>query len=107
MITSDESPQNKNVMYNDLSHGLMIQSDQHFIIEGKKGYFSGYDRSNLKVKALEPGTDDYIPRSFMNAELLSGMRAVMRRARRCRSNLFKRKAPILKPGGKKKEIDQG
>jgi DNA-binding response OmpR family regulator len=42
---------------------------------------SAYDRSNLKVKGLELGAEDYITRPFDSAELLARIRAALRRCR--------------------------
>lgn len=44
------------------------------------------DRSNLKVKALELGADDYIVKPFNLAELLARVRAAIRRSARYKSN---------------------
>lgn len=45
-------------------------------------FLSAYDRSNLKVKGLELGADDYITRPFEQAELLARIRAALRRTKR-------------------------
>ena len=45
-------------------------------------FLSAYDRSNLKVKGLELGADDYITRPFEQAELLARIRVALRRCGR-------------------------
>lgn len=42
-------------------------------------FLSSFDRTNLKVKALEQGAVDYITRPFDKAELLARIRAALRR----------------------------
>jgi CheY-like chemotaxis protein len=46
-------------------------------------FLSSFDRSNLKVKGLELGAEDYITRPFDKAELLARIRAALRRAEPC------------------------
>jgi CheY-like chemotaxis protein len=47
---------------------------------------SSFDRTNLKVKGLELGAEDYITRPFEKAEFLARIRAALRRSQPCLKN---------------------
>ena len=47
-------------------------------------FLTTLDRSNLKVKGLELGAEDYIVKPFDRAELLARIKAALRRSGRCR-----------------------
>jgi hypothetical protein len=47
-------------------------------------FLTTLDRSNLKVKGLEIGAEDYIVKPFDRAELLARIKAALRRSGRCR-----------------------
>ena len=49
-------------------------------------FLTSLDRYNLKVKGLELGAEDYIVKPFNKAELLSRIRAALRRAERYKKN---------------------
>jgi len=46
-------------------------------------FLTSYNRSNLKVKGLEMGAEDYITRPFDNTELLARIRVALRRSQPC------------------------
>jgi DNA-binding response OmpR family regulator len=46
-------------------------------------FLTSYNRSNLKVKGLEMGAEDYITHPFDNAELLARIRVALRRHQPC------------------------
>ncbi len=45
-------------------------------------FLSSFDRSNLKVKGLEMGAEDYVTKPCDNAELLARIKVVLRRSQR-------------------------